>query len=305
MNNSAIDSFYNFVSGVYLDLNNPTEYPISRVSSWFLDDSNIGNLNNLIGTDIQRCSTPPGPRLFPKYIEETFPASSPLIYTQTSFLNNRPVYIYTNPDPSIVSNVIKYVVNQDYSVYGKANFTGWVSQDDSIGVPGVDFIVWGLIESDAFDVTEITGNWWLNTVPPSIGLYPIVASGSEKISEDGSTVEIPVYYYLEPELNNDQMAIYKKLFECNFYKKQSFDIAKSVSMVGDWVSIKDGDSSITRINKNEISKNLRALYKDSYEELQFLIKMYLKKTSSAEQISGDDFIGVNYYYSNEKPRNIT
>lgn len=175
MNNSAVDSFANFVSGVYLDINNPVDYPLSRISGWFLDNSNIGKINNLIGLNI-----------------------SGVVYNTT------------------------------------------------------------------------TGS----------------------------------FYALEPELSSEEMSIYKKLFECDFYKRQSFEVARSISMIGDWISIKDGDSSITRVNKNEVSKNFRSIYKDSYEELQFLIKMYLKKTSSAEQIAGDDTIGSSYYYTNDKPRNI-
>ena len=45
-------SISTFISGVYTDLGSPDNYPIQKLAGWFLDNSNVGKLNNLIGTSI-------------------------------------------------------------------------------------------------------------------------------------------------------------------------------------------------------------------------------------------------------------
>lgn len=166
-------SLSNFVEGVSHDLGNPPEYPLFRLSGWFLDNANIGKLNNLIGSSISGVS-------------------------------------YQNPSG--------------------------------------------------------------------------VTTG----------------YGLEPYISNDQLAIFKMLFDYEYYKNMSRTVAQSAaSNSKDWVSLKEGDSSITRINKNELSKNFRGLANDAKKDLDSAVKMYLKNNCSAEQVAGDDTFGRNNYFTVE------
>ncbi len=171
-------SFSQFINSVYNDLGNPASYPTSRLSGWFLDSSNAGKLNNLIGTQI----------------------------------------------------------------------SGVCFQNSS---------------------GTITG------------------------------------YGLMPDPSSDQYSIYKMIFDCEYFKSEARTAATSSMMVGnDWTNLTEGDSSITKINKNEISKNLRGLAQDCKAELDKAIKMYLKYNSIPDQVVGDDTQGVSHYIIQEYQRTL-
>lgn len=170
--------FTKFVYGVYNDLGEPEDYSIAKISAWFLDNANVGKLNNLIGTQISG-----------------------------------------------------------------------VAYKDSYGV--------------------VTG------------------------------------YDLTPNPSNDQLAIYKMIFDCNYFKNQSKNLARSATTIGnDWTDLREGDSSIKKINKNEISKNFRGLAQDCQLELSKTVKMYLKYGAIPEQVAGDDTEGVSYYRTTEYQRTL-
>lgn len=171
-------SFSQFINSVYDDLGSPTSYPPSRLSGWFLDNSNAGKLNNLIGTHIS-----------------------------------------------------------------------------------------GVCFQNSSGVT--TG------------------------------------YGLFPEPSSDQYSIYKMIFDCEYFKSEARNAASSAMTVGnDWTSLREGDSAITKINKNEISKNFRGLAQDCKAELDKAVKMYLKYNAIPDQIAGDDTEGVSYYIIQEYQRTL-
>jgi hypothetical protein len=112
-------------------------------------------------------------------------------------------------------------------------------------------------------------------------------------------------YGIEPAIRNDQLAIYKMLFDYEYFKSESRNIAKSSATFGsDWTRLQEGDSSITKINKNEISKNFRALSRDAKEDLDKAVKLYLKYNAIPDQIAGDDTEGVSYYITQEYQRTL-
>ena len=170
--------FTKFVYGVYNDLGEPEDYTIAKISAWFLDNANVGKLNNLIGTQISG-----------------------------------------------------------------------VAYKDQHGV--------------------VTG------------------------------------YDLTPNPSNDQLAIYKMIFDCDYFKNQAKNLARSASTIGnDWTSLREGDSAITKINKNEISKNFRGLSQDCQAELNKSVKMYLKYGAIPQQVVGDDTEGVHFYLTQEYQRTL-
>ena len=172
------DYLTQLVTNVYVDLGQPEDYPPVRITSWFVDDSNLGKLNNLIGT----------------------------------------------------------------------NFSG-ICYKDNNGI--------------------ITG------------------------------------YGITPEPNNYQLSIYKMIFDCDYLKNQSRNLAKSSATFGnDWTNLREGDSSITKINKNEISKNFRGLAQDCKAELDKAVKMYLKYNAIPDQVVGDDTEGVSHYIIQEYQRTL-
>lgn len=169
-------TFSNFINGVYEGLGSPSDYSQDRVASWFLDNANVGKLNNLIGTNFSSIA-------------------------------------YTN------------------------------------------------------DCGNITG------------------------------------YGVEPSMRNDQMAIYKQLFEVEYYASLAENFARSAATKGsDWINLREADSSITRVNPHEIAKTFRAFYNDAYKSLQDSVKMYLKYGAIPDQVVGDDTIGQSFYIIQEYNR---
>jgi hypothetical protein len=76
-------------------------------------------------------------------------------------------------------------------------------------------------------------------------------------------------------------------------------------MIGsDWTDLREGDSNIKKINKNEISKNFRGLSQDCQAELNKTVKMYLKYGAVPEQVAGDDTEGVSHYIIQEYQRTL-
>lgn len=47
------DYLTKFINGVYSDLGEPEDYSQARLWAWFLDNSNLGKLNNWIGTQFE------------------------------------------------------------------------------------------------------------------------------------------------------------------------------------------------------------------------------------------------------------
>lgn len=172
------DQFTYFVNNIYRELDYPTDYTAARISGWFLDYANLGQLNNLIGT----------------------------------------------------------------------NYTSSVLLDSN---------------------EKITG------------------------------------YSINPVISGNELGIYKMLFNYNYYFHMARSVAVSATRVGqDWVSMQEGDSKITRVNKNEISKNLRALANDAKDTLDKSVKMYLKYGAVPMQIVGDDYIGISNFISVGWNRNM-
>lgn len=112
-------------------------------------------------------------------------------------------------------------------------------------------------------------------------------------------------YGINPEPSNDQLAIYKMLFDYEYFKGEARNIAKSSATKGsDWTDLKEGDSTIKKINKNEISKNLRTMSRDAKEDLDKAVKMYLKYNAVPDQIAGDDTDGVSHYVIQDYQRTL-
>jgi len=144
--------------------------------------------------------------------------------------------------------------------------------------------------------TEFLANWFAgnSNVGKLNNLIDGCFSGSYATGQYGEIVS----YDIVPDLNSEQMAIYKKIFEVDFYNKQA---RYSLSGIGgalggnDWTSLKEGDSSITRMNRNEVAKTFKSMAKDSREELDRMIINYIKYNSGPQQVVGDDTVAGTSY----------
>ena len=104
-------------------------------------------------------------------------------------------------------------------------------------------------------------------------------------------------YSITPEIGSEETAIYQKIFELDFYSKQARNTLKSAAGYGggDWTSLREGDSSITRANRNEVAKSYKSLANDAKDELDKMVQSYLKFRATPQQVVGDDAIPATYY----------
>jgi len=111
-------------------------------------------------------------------------------------------------------------------------------------------------------------------------------------------------YALESDVTSEEYSIFKNIFEYEYYKNLSRNAASSALQSNDWISLREGDSSITRINKNELSKNFREMANLAKQDLNYAVKMYLKYNASPAQVVGDDTEGTFNYSRNERTRTV-
>ena len=105
-------------------------------------------------------------------------------------------------------------------------------------------------------------------------------------------------YDIEPDLGSQEMAIYKKIFEIDYYNKTARGAlygAGGLVSGQDWLTLREGDSSITRLNRNEVAKTYKTMSKDAMQELEQMINSYLKFKSLPQQVVGDDNVEDSYY----------
>lgn len=95
-------------------------------------------------------------------------------------------------------------------------------------------------------------------------------------------------------LCKEEESIFSKLYTIHYYKKAAREVLKGVvwsnssTIADDWISIKEGDSSIQRTSKNTVSKTLSDLAASEKTELDNLVYQYSMNRSSPYQIAGED-----------------
>ena len=74
----------------------------------------------------------------------------------------------------------------------------------------------------------------------------------------------------------------------HFYTKKARNVLKGIDSSVDFISLREGDSMITRTNKNEIAKTYRAMAKDVTEELEKSVYAYNYYQAKPRQVVGSD-----------------
>ena len=96
-------------------------------------------------------------------------------------------------------------------------------------------------------------------------------------------------------LNLEVQSIYKEMYLYHYYTKQTRNVIRGIAndSNGNILSVRDGDNSITFVNKNEVSKVYRTLAQDAYDKLQDLVYKYNSYNASPRQVGGiESLFGV-------------
>lgn len=86
----------------------------------------------------------------------------------------------------------------------------------------------------------------------------------------------------------EEQSIYKQMYLYHYYTKQTRNTVRGIAndTNGNILSVKDGDNSITFVNKNEVSKVYKSLAQDAYNEMQSLAANYKIYNASPRQVGG-------------------
>lgn len=123
-----------------------------------------------------------------------------------------------------------------------------------------------------------------------------------KIFSSFSTSDESSDTYLTPtgSFKQEEAAIYKQIYLYEFYTKKTRQVLRGVDSSVDFLSLREGDTMITRTNKNELAKTYRGLANDAREEMEKLITDYKLYQAAPVQVAGEDgspvYTGSGYFY---------
>ena len=87
-----------------------------------------------------------------------------------------------------------------------------------------------------------------------------------------------------------ESGIFSTLYELFYYQKSSREALRSFTYSDsvDWITLKEGDTTIQRQNKNSVSKTYVDLSKEANSRLDNLLYQYNYQKSSPIQVAGTD-----------------
>lgn len=100
---------------------------------------------------------------------------------------------------------------------------------------------------------------------------------------------------IEPPLTSQEQSIYKANFDTFFYNREAKMALSGAYNLAAWTTLKEGDSTITRVNRSELARTYQIFRKDAQENVNHLVKQYLKSKSKAQSVDGTDTIDGGYW----------
>lgn len=95
----------------------------------------------------------------------------------------------------------------------------------------------------------------------------------------------------DASLDTEAQSIHKELYLYNYYTKQSRNALRGItSSTSDnkILSLKDGESAVTFVNRNEVAKVYRGLASDSKAKVDDLVARYNIYQATPQQVGGID-----------------
>jgi hypothetical protein len=88
-------------------------------------------------------------------------------------------------------------------------------------------------------------------------------------------------------LNLEEQNIYQEMFLHHHYKKQARNTLRGITdNTNNITSVRDGEQTISFVNRNEVSKVYKGLANDAYKRLQYLVYSYNSYQASPRQVGG-------------------
>ena len=96
------------------------------------------------------------------------------------------------------------------------------------------------------------------------------------------------YSGIDPGWGLEEESIYTQLYLQSYYTSKAIRVLRNIDNDADWIRITEGDTTLVRTNKNEVSKSYRGLAKDAQEMTNSLIASYHQYLAQPMQVAGTD-----------------
>lgn len=122
----------------------------------------------------------------------------------------------------------------------------------------------------------------------------------EFVVNDTGSIYVGEYFGLLPV----ELVIYSKLYEIHYYQKSARETLRNAAYGAsvDWVTLKEGDTTIQRQNKNSVARTFKELETDARAELNDLVFQYNRYKAGPRQVYGSDAVSATII---EEPTIIT
>tara|TARA_R100001460_G_scaffold66932_1_gene107222 strand:+ start:489 stop:977 length:489 start_codon:yes stop_codon:yes gene_type:complete len=134
-------------------------------------------------------------------------------------------------------------------------------------------------DTGTYNISFVSG--WLET---NIGELNGLIHEEFEVNSDGD-IRMDATGLADVEVN-----IFSTLYELWYYQKSARESLRSFTYSDsvDWVTIKEGDTTIQRQNKNSVAKTYRDLSEETSNRLDNLVFQYNYQKSSPIQVAGTD-----------------
>lgn len=107
-----------------------------------------------------------------------------------------------------------------------------------------------------------------------------------------------------PALTNSELAIIDSMYRISYYNNMAMSMMGQSASDVPFVTIREGDSSITRANPVNIGKEYREMAKDERANLTNLINAYINVVQEGGAPRSVDFLNPRPYLANSYDSNI-
>ena len=122
----------------------------------------------------------------------------------------------------------------------------------------------------------------------------VLASGSIKAWLENNLGQLNNLIYQDfsgdsASLDTEAQSIHKELYLYNYYTKQSRNALRGITAATNdnkILSLKDGESTVTFVNRNEVAKVYRGLASDSKAKVDDLVARYNIYQATPQQVGG-------------------
>lgn len=136
-------------------------------------------------------------------------------------------------------------------------------------------------------------SWFLD--PSNLGYLNNQIDGCYQVTPYYSNAGKVTGIGIEPPMSNQEQAIYKANFDTFFYSKEAKMALSGSYNIGAWRTLKEGDSTVTRVDRSELARTYQLFKKDAQDSANNLVKQYLKSKSKPQSVDGTDTVDGGYW----------